>query len=117
MERFALISVYYKEGIERLSRSLVNKGFKLISTGGTYEYLRSYGFEVTRVEDVTHFPESPGGRVKTLHPGIFAGILARRDNKEDMEYLEKNHIPLIDFVVVNLYPFTEKRDLATYELL
>ncbi|MEO0246372.1 MAG: bifunctional phosphoribosylaminoimidazolecarboxamide formyltransferase/IMP cyclohydrolase [candidate division WOR-3 bacterium] len=117
MDRFALISVYYKDGIERLSRSLVNKGFKLISTGGTYEYLRSFGFEVTRVEDVTHFPESPGGRVKTLHPGIFAGILARRDNKEDMEYLEKNHIPLIDFVVVNLYPFTEKRDLATHELL
>lgn len=117
MDRFALISVYYKDGVERLSRSLVNKGFRLISTGGTYDYLKSYGFEVTRVEDLTHFSESPGGRVKTLHPVIFAGILARRDYQEDMEYIEKNHIPLIDFVVVNLYPFAEKRSLPTYELL
>jgi phosphoribosylaminoimidazolecarboxamide formyltransferase/IMP cyclohydrolase len=117
MQRFALISVYYKEGIEELASAFQDAGYQILSTGGTLEYLRGRGFNVVSVEELTGFPESPGGRVKTLHPVIFAGILARRNKEEDMHFLESHNIPLIDFVVVNLYPFREKLDLELESLL
>jgi phosphoribosylaminoimidazolecarboxamide formyltransferase/IMP cyclohydrolase len=117
MERFALISVFYKEGIERLAEALFKRGLRLLSTGGTFDYLKAKGFDVVSVEELTRYPESPGGRVKTLHPVIFSGILARRDNQEDLNFLREHNIPLIDFVVVNLYPFEEKTTLPLNELL
>ncbi len=117
MERYALFSVFYKDGIEKIAEDLVKKGYRLLSTGGTFKFLKEKGFEVKSVEELTKFPESPGGRVKTLHPAIFAGILARRDREEDLAYLKENNLPLIDFVLVNLYPFEEKRDLPLDELL
>jgi len=74
MKPFALVSVYYKDGVEELVNALKDSGYGILSTGGTLEYLKSKGFDVTSVEEITGFPESPGGRVKTLHPAIFAGI-------------------------------------------
>uniref|UniRef100_A0A7V3ZYI9 Bifunctional purine biosynthesis protein PurH n=1 Tax=candidate division WOR-3 bacterium TaxID=2052148 RepID=A0A7V3ZYI9_UNCW3 len=117
MKPFALVSVYYKDGVEELVNALKDSGYGILSTGGTLEYLKSKGFDVTSVEEITGFPESPGGRVKTLHPAIFAGILARRDNRDDLKFLESHNLPLIDFVVVNLYPFSEKLDLELKALL
>jgi len=101
----ALISTYKKDGVLELAKALKEHGVEILSTGGTARLLEENGIEVTRVEDYTEFPEMLSGRVKTLHPKIHAGILARRGNKNDMEILKKRGIKPIDMVVVNLYPF------------
>ena len=103
----ALISVYYKDGIEEIADILVSKGVALFSTGGTYDFLAGKGYPVTKVEDVTGYPSILGGRVKTLHPKIFGGILARRDNFNDREQMQQYDIPALDLVIVDLYPFEE----------
>ncbi|HOJ92042.1 MAG TPA: bifunctional phosphoribosylaminoimidazolecarboxamide formyltransferase/IMP cyclohydrolase [Dictyoglomaceae bacterium] len=104
---FALVSVYDKNNIEDLCEELKNQGFNILATSSTAKYLKEKGFDVTEVSEYTGFKELIGGRVKTLHPKIFAGILARRDKKEDLEELKKENIPLIDIVVCNLYPFSK----------
>lgn len=117
---FSLISVYDKTGIENLCLELINHGYQIIATSSTAKYLREKGFEVKEVYEYTGFKELIGGRVKTLHPKIFAGILARRDKKEDIEELQKENIPLIDIVVCNLYPFAKvisKKDVSLEEAL
>lgn len=106
MARLALLSVSNKTGLIDLARSLVEEfGFDLISSGGTAQALKDAGIPVTKVSDYTGSPEILGGRVKTLHPRIHGGILARRDVPEDVTDLENNQIRPIDLVVVNLYPF------------
>jgi phosphoribosylaminoimidazolecarboxamide formyltransferase/IMP cyclohydrolase len=103
----ALISVYRKEGIVELGQGLVALGFEILSTGGTATSLQEAGVPVTNVSDVTGFPEILGGRVKTLHPKVLGGILARR-NDEHLADLAKTGLEPIDVVVVNLYPFEDK---------
>ncbi|HXD76091.1 MAG TPA: bifunctional phosphoribosylaminoimidazolecarboxamide formyltransferase/IMP cyclohydrolase [Vicinamibacterales bacterium] len=101
----ALLSVSDKRGIVELGRGLAARGFELVSTGGTAKTLASAGLPVTGVSDVTGFPEMLDGRVKTLHPKLHGGILARRSRADDLAALEKHGIGLVDLVVVNLYPF------------
>lgn len=108
MFKRALISVFNKDGVLELSKFLESIGVEIISTGGTYKYLKQNGINVIEVSDVTGFDEILDGRVKTLHPIIHAGILAVRDNKEHMETIAKKNITPIDMVVVNLYPFFDK---------
>ncbi|KPL07473.1 hypothetical protein AMJ85_09455 [candidate division BRC1 bacterium SM23_51] len=105
--RQALISVYDKTDLESLAGALKSYGVRLISTGGTATYLKERGFEVTAVADLTGAAELFGGRVKTLHPKIFAAILARPGNPEDLRQLEEMGMKPIDLVVCNLYPFIE----------
>ncbi|BBD58138.1 bifunctional phosphoribosylaminoimidazolecarboxamide formyltransferase/IMP cyclohydrolase [Nostoc sp. HK-01] len=108
MARLALLSVSNKTGLIDLARSLVEEfGFDIISSGGTAKALKDAGIPVTKVSDYTGSPEILGGRVKTLHPRIHGGILARRDVPQDITDLENNQIRPIDLVVVNLYPFEE----------
>lgn len=108
MARLALLSVSDKTGLIDFARSLIEEfGFDLISSGGTAQTLKEAGLPVTKVADYTGFPEILGGRVKTLHPRIHGGILARRDLPQDMQDLENNQIRPIDLVVVNLYPFEQ----------
>jgi phosphoribosylaminoimidazolecarboxamide formyltransferase/IMP cyclohydrolase len=104
----ALISVYDKAGILDFAKFLVEIGVEVISTGGTYKYLRENSIPVTDVSEVTGAPEMLDGRVKTLHPNIHGGILAIRSNKEHMETLKKRDITPIDIVIVNLYPFFDE---------
>src|SRR5882672_11110592 len=101
----ALLSVSDKTGIADLGRGLAARGFELVSTGGTARTLSDAGLKVTSVSDITGFPEMMDGRVKTLHPLLHGGILARRDRPDDLEALARHGIGLIDIVVVNLYPF------------
>ncbi len=101
----ALLSVSDKRGIVDLGRGLAARGFELVSTGGTARTLAAAGLPVTSVSDVTGFPEMLDGRVKTLHPKLHAGILARRDHSSDLAALEEHGVGLVDVVVVNLYPF------------
>ena len=103
--RRALVAVYDKTGVVELARGLVDLGFEIVSSGGTAGALREAGVPVTSVEDVTGSPEMLGGRVKTLHPRIHAGILADRRNAGHVEELERHEIAAFDLVVVNLYPF------------
>jgi phosphoribosylaminoimidazolecarboxamide formyltransferase/IMP cyclohydrolase len=103
----ALISVSDKTGIAEFASRLAALGWELISTGGTSKALRKAGLDVKDVADITGFPEILDGRVKTLHPGVHGGLLARRDVPEHMEAIRKHHITPIDLVVVNLYPFRE----------
>jgi phosphoribosylaminoimidazolecarboxamide formyltransferase/IMP cyclohydrolase len=103
----ALISTYYKDGLNILGRILGDLEIEIISTGGTLDYLKNIGLEVKPVEDLTQFPEMLGGRVKTLHPKVFGGILNRRQIAEDQSEIAEFEIPSIDLVVVNLYPFQE----------
>jgi phosphoribosylaminoimidazolecarboxamide formyltransferase/IMP cyclohydrolase len=103
----ALLSTFYKDGLEVVAEALGHCGTELISTGGTLDFLLKAGFSVRPVEDLTHFPEMLGGRVKTLHPKVFGGILNRRNFAEDQAQLLEFEIPSIDLVVVNLYPFEE----------
>jgi len=103
----ALISVTDKAGIVELGRGLAARGFELVSTGGTARALAEAGLPVTGVSELTGFPEMMDGRVKTLHPNVHAGILARRDHPDDMEAIARLGIQPIDVVVVNLYPFAE----------
>ncbi|MDR3356129.1 MAG: bifunctional phosphoribosylaminoimidazolecarboxamide formyltransferase/IMP cyclohydrolase [Spirochaetaceae bacterium] len=108
MNKRALLSVYDKTGITEFAAALVAAGWELVSTGGTAEYLRRAGFEVSDVAGLTGFPECLDGRVKTLHPAVHAGILARRDEKTHRDTLEKLGLRTIDLVAVNLYPFFQK---------
>ncbi|HEY2353915.1 MAG TPA: bifunctional phosphoribosylaminoimidazolecarboxamide formyltransferase/IMP cyclohydrolase [Gaiellaceae bacterium] len=103
----ALISVYDKAGLDEFARGLAELGWTLVSSGGTAAHLESLGLAVTKVEDLTDSPEMLGGRVKTLHPRIHAGILARRDEAGDMTTLAENAIEPFDLVCVNLYPFED----------
>jgi phosphoribosylaminoimidazolecarboxamide formyltransferase/IMP cyclohydrolase len=104
----ALISVFRKDGVVELAKGLAARGFQLVSTGGTAEELRKAGVVVEEVAKATGFPEILDGRVKTLHPRIHAGILARRERAEDQRALAQHEIPAIDVVVVNLYPFEDR---------
>ncbi|MGQ9622164.1 MAG: bifunctional phosphoribosylaminoimidazolecarboxamide formyltransferase/IMP cyclohydrolase [Candidatus Caldatribacteriaceae bacterium] len=108
--RRALISVSDKTGLEELAQGLHTLGIELLATGGTARSLVGFGLPVKEVSDATGFPEILGGRVKTLHPRIFGGILARRSLKEDIEDLKKHDIAPIDLVVCNLYPFEKKME-------
>lgn len=101
----ALISVYSKEGIEELAAKLQNRNIHIYSTGGSYDFLRSKGIQATSVEEVTTYPSILGGRVKTLHPKVFGGILWRRDQLSDVKDIEHYDIPSLDLVIVDLYPF------------
>lgn len=103
----ALISVYYKDNLEPLIRLLNQQGVTLYSTGGTEQFIRSLGIDVVRVEDLTGYPSILGGRVKTLHPKVFGGILSRRNLSDDQSQLAQYEIPEIDLVIVDLYPFEE----------
>ena len=105
--QYALLSVSDKTGIVDFAQRLIQNGIKILSTGGTAQLLREKGLTVTEVSDHTGFPEMLDGRVKTLHPKIHAGILARNDLAEHQQALEKSGIPNIDLVVVNLYPFKQ----------
>jgi phosphoribosylaminoimidazolecarboxamide formyltransferase/IMP cyclohydrolase len=108
MKKRALISVFYKEGVAALASFLVESGWELLSTGGTSKHLQEQGLPVTDVAQVTGFPECLDGRVKTLHPAVHAGLLARRDAASHMETLERLNLGTIDLLCVNLYPFFEK---------
>ena len=103
----ALISVFHKDGLEDLLKKLNAEGVKFLSTGGTQEFIESLGYECKKVEDVTSYPSILGGRVKTLHPKVFGGILARRDNEGDQKQMAEYDIPAIDLVIVDLYPFEQ----------
>ena len=102
-----LVSVYYKDGLDELIHILAKQAVNFYSTGGTQKFIESLGYKVNTVEGLTAFPEILGGRVKTLHPKIFGGILARRDNEQDQQQLVQFEIPEIDMVIVDLYPFEE----------
>jgi phosphoribosylaminoimidazolecarboxamide formyltransferase/IMP cyclohydrolase len=103
----ALISVFYKEGLDEIVKALFELNVKIYSTGGTYSYINDLGIPAIKVEDLTSYPSILGGRVKTLHPSVFGGILARRGNAEDMQQVTRYQIPEIDLVVVDLYPFEQ----------
>ena len=103
----ALISVYYKDRLEPLIHMLNDMGVQIFSTGGTQKFIEDLGVAVTPVEDLTSYPSILGGRVKTLHPKIFGGILGRRELEDDRSQMAKYEIPEIDLVVVDLYPFEE----------
>ena len=103
----ALISVYYKDNLEPVIEQLKLLGVKIFSTGGTQEFIEKLGVPVTPVEDLTSYPSILGGRVKTLHPKIFGGILSRRELQSDIDQMEEYEIPEIDLVIVDLYPFEE----------
>jgi phosphoribosylaminoimidazolecarboxamide formyltransferase / IMP cyclohydrolase len=103
----ALISVYNKEGLLPVLKVLEQLNVKIFSTGGTYDYITKQGFGATKVEDITDYPSILGGRVKTLHPKVFGGILARTDNESDLKDLEQYAIHTIDLLIVDLYPFAE----------
>ena len=103
----ALVSVFHKDGLEELLAALNKEGVKFLSTGGTQKFIESLGYECQTVESVTTYPSILGGRVKTLHPKVFGGILARRDNAGDQEQMKTYDIPEIDLVVVDLYPFED----------
>lgn len=105
--RTALISVYHKDGLDEILKKLHTLEVNFISTGGTCEFIESQGFHCTKVEDITGYPSILGGRVKTLHPKIFGGILNRRDLPKDNEQIKEYDIPEIDLVIVDLYPFKE----------
>ena len=101
----ALVSVYHKEGLDEIITKLYEEGVEFLSTGGTRQFIESLGYPCKAVEDLTTYPSILGGRVKTLHPKIFGGILCRRDLEQDIQQIEKYEIPEIDLVIVDLYPF------------
>ena len=103
----ALISVFYKDGLEPLVRELHNQEITIYSTGGTQNFIENLNIEVVPVEDLTSYPSILGGRVKTLHPSVFGGILGRRNNPQDLQEMKDYEIPVIDLVIVDLYPFQE----------
>ena len=103
----ALVSVYSKNGLDRIVKQLHQLGVTIFSTGGTQQFIGDMGIPVTPVEDLTSYPSILGGRVKTLHPKVFGGILARRELSGDIQQLEEYGIPEIDLVIVDLYPFEE----------
>lgn len=103
----ALISVFYKDGLEPIIKALHSNNVTLYSTGGTRSFIENMGVPCVAVEDITGYPSILGGRVKTLHPKVFGGILARRELKSDMQEIAEYQIPLYDLVIVDLYPFAE----------
>ncbi len=103
----AVISVYYKDGLVPVLKLLKKLNVEVYSTGGTYDFIVKNGFKAKTVESLTNYPSILGGRVKTLHPKIFGGILARLDNKDDLQQLQEYNIPAFDLVIVDLYPFEE----------
>lgn len=103
----ALVSVFSKEGLDQIVKKLHELGVSIYSTGGTQKFIKDLGIPVTAVEDLTSYPSILGGRVKTLHPKVFGGILARRELSEDLTQLAEYQIPEIDLVLVDLYPFEE----------
>lgn len=105
--RKALISVYHKGGLSEILAELNRLGVGFVSTGGTRSFIEQQGYACEAVEELTQYPSMLGGRVKTLHPAIFGGILARRENDGDMQQLQQYGIPMIDLVIVDLYPFEE----------
>jgi phosphoribosylaminoimidazolecarboxamide formyltransferase/IMP cyclohydrolase len=116
----ALISVFYKDGLDSIVKKLHDLGVKIYSTGGTQQFIESLGLPCIAVESLTSYPSILGGRVKTLHPSVFGGILGRRDQPTDVEEMSRYQIPEIDLVIVDLYPFEEtvattKEDKAIIE--
>lgn len=103
----ALISVFYKDSLDRVLEVLNKYDINFYSTGGTYDYIKEKGYDARTIESITSYPSILGGRVKTLHPKVFGGILARRENQEDQQHLSEYEIPLFDLVIVDLYPFEE----------
>ena len=103
----ALISVFHKDGLDELLKKLNEEGVKFLSTGGTQTFIESLGYPCEKVENVTTYPSILGGRVKTLHPKVFGGILGRRENEGDREQMAQYEIPEIDLVIVDLYPFEQ----------
>lgn len=103
----ALVSVYHKDGLNELLAELHKNGVEFLSTGGTQSFIESLGYECRKVEELTTYPSILGGRVKTLHPKVFGGILGRRELEGDRAEMAKYEIPEIDLVVVDLYPFEE----------
>lgn len=101
----ALVSVFHKDGLEEILRTLNAQGVELLSTGGTQTFIESLGIPCQKVEDVTTYPSILGGRVKTLHPKVFGGILGRRELESDQQQMKQYNIPNIDLVIVDLYPF------------
>ncbi len=103
----ALVSVFHKDGLDEILRTLHAQGVELLSTGGTQTFIESLGIPCTAVESATSYPSILGGRVKTLHPKIFGGILGRRDLEGDQTQMAQYEIPEIDLVIVDLYPFED----------
>ena len=103
----ALVSVFHKDGLEEILRTLHAEGVELLSTGGTQTFIESLGIPCKKVEEVTTYPSILGGRVKTLHPKVFGGILGRRENESDQQQMQQYDIPAIDLVIVDLYPFED----------
>ena len=103
----ALISVFHKDGLDELLKKLNAEGVRFLSTGGTQTFIESLGYPCQKVEDVTTYPSILGGRVKTLHPKIFGGILGRRELESDRQQMTQYEIPEIDLVIVDLYPFEQ----------
>ncbi len=111
----ALISVFYKDGLDTIVKKLHELKVTIYSTGGTQQFIESLGIPCIPVESVTSYPSILGGRVKTLHPKVFGGILARRELAEDMQHIDEYAIPLLDLVIVDLYPFEETLKATTEE--
>ena len=105
--RTALVSVFHKDGLDALLAKLNAEGVKFLSTGGTQKFIESLGYDCAKVEDVTTYPSILGGRVKTLHPKIFGGILGRRELESDVQEMAQYKIEPIDLVIVDLYPFEQ----------
>ncbi len=103
----ALVSVFHKDGLDELLAELHAQGVEFLSTGGTQQFIESLGYPCRKVEDVTTYPSILGGRVKTLHPKVFGGILGRRELEGDREQMAQYEIPEIDLVIVDLYPFEQ----------
>ena len=103
----ALVSVYHKDGLDEILRKLHREGVSFVSTGGTQKFIEELGIPCDAVEDLTGYPSVLGGRVKTLHPKVFGGILTRRENESDKAQIAEYEIPEIDLVIVDLYPFEE----------
>ena len=106
-QKSALISVFNKDRIGEIAQKLTDLNINIISTGGTEKFLKKLGFKVDKVEEITEYPSIFGGRVKTLHPKVFGGILFRRNLPEDIDEKNKFKIPSIDYVIVDLYPFEQ----------
>ncbi|MCK5678523.1 MAG: bifunctional phosphoribosylaminoimidazolecarboxamide formyltransferase/IMP cyclohydrolase PurH, partial [Flavobacteriaceae bacterium] len=115
----ALISVFHKDGLEPIVKKLNTIGITIYSTGGTEKFIKNLGINVIPVEDLTSYPSILGGRVKTLHPKVFGGILSRRENDEDIKQLQQYEIPEMDIVIVDLYPFekTVASDATEQEII
>ena len=113
----ALISVFYKDGLENIVQQLHNLGVTIYSTGGTQQFIEKLNVPCVPVESLTGYPSILGGRVKTLHPSVFGGILGRRDDEKHLQEMKEYHIPEIDLVIVDLYPFEETVRTTSEEAL